>query len=55
LKPKRKIELGRIAEEYKQSGKIWGKSERHFISGGEGGRERASIVRRFPGNAHSSF
>jgi hypothetical protein len=34
--------------------KMLGRSERHFISGGEGGR-RTCKRRRFPGNARSSF
>jgi hypothetical protein len=34
--------------------KCWGRSVRHFVSGGGGKKERL-IVRRFPGNARSSF
>jgi hypothetical protein len=38
----REREIGRIAKEQKQRENVGGRSERHFISEGGGGGERAS-------------
>jgi hypothetical protein len=48
LKPKRERKDNREVEAKR---KLWGISERYFISGGG----KYFIARRFPGNARSSF
>jgi hypothetical protein len=53
LKPTERERVRKYSRKVESRKKLWGRSERKFISGG-GGRNHL-VVRRFPGSVHSSF